>query len=43
VPALKPLRVAWVLGAAMVLELAAGAATVLGLAPGQELLWRERE
>jgi hypothetical protein len=43
VPALKPLRVAWSLGAAMVLELAAGAAAALGLAPGQELLWRDAE
>lgn len=43
VPGLKPLRVAWSLGAAMALELAAGAAAALGLVPGQELLWREAE
>jgi hypothetical protein len=43
VPALRPLRAAWSLGAAMVLELAAGAAAALGLAPGQELLWRDAE
>ena len=43
VPSLKPLRMAWSLGAAMVLELASGAAAALGLAPGQELQWRESE
>lgn len=43
VPSLKPLRVAWSFGAAMVLELASGAAAALGLAPGHELSWRESE
>jgi hypothetical protein len=43
VPGLKPLRVAWSVGSAMVLELAAGAAATLGLVPGQELQWREAE
>jgi len=43
VPSLKPLRVACSFGAAVVLELAAGTAAAVGLAPGQELLWRESE
>lgn len=43
IPALNPLRLAWVFGAGMVLELAAGAAAALGLAPGQELSWREAD
>jgi uncharacterized membrane protein (UPF0127 family) len=42
-PSLKPLRIAWSLGAAMVLELASGTAAALGIAPDQELLWKESE
>lgn len=43
VPSLEPLRMAWSLGAAMVLELASGAAAALAIAPGQELVWKETE